>query len=201
MIMGDTNRVNCAQCGTSYDRHFLLGKQGALNVCPMCGAFISLSSDEEESFSHEDEPDFDEEFNNPDLYFYDIDSEDEFENADLRDVWCQCTSCKKVNTISYNKFDVIKSEYLRLKKGLDITCKGCGKEFSNTVVPKRPDGWRELNQWEKDYEHIPKCPICSSTKIHKISMTNKAASIVTFGIFATGHVSKTYKCEICGSKF
>ena len=91
--MGDTNRVNCAQCGTSYDRHFLLGKQGALNVCPMCGAFISLSSDEEESFSHEDEPDFDEEFNNPDLYFYDIDSEDEFENADLRDVWCQCTSC------------------------------------------------------------------------------------------------------------
>ena len=78
MIMGDTNRVNCAQCGTSYDRHFLLGKQGALNVCPMCGAFISLSSDEEESFSHEDEPDFDEEFNNPDLYFYDIDSEDEF---------------------------------------------------------------------------------------------------------------------------
>lgn len=199
--MGDTNRVNCIKCGTSYDRHFLLGKQGALNVCPMCGAFISLSSDEEEPFSYDDEPGFDEEFNNPDLYFYDIDSEDEFENTDLRDVWCQCTSCKEVNTISYNKFDIIKSDYLRLKKCLNITCKGCGKEFSNTVVPKRPDGWRELNQWEKDYEHLPKCPICSSTKIHKISMTNKAASIVTFGIFSAGHVSKTYKCDICGSKF
>ena len=58
--MGDTNRVNCTQCGTSYDRRFLLGKQGALNVCPMCGAFISLSSDEEDPSAHDDEPSFEE---------------------------------------------------------------------------------------------------------------------------------------------
>lgn len=193
--MGNT-RVNCEECGTSYDRLFLLGKQGNLGICPMCGAPIDLDC-EEETLSHNDKPSFD--FDNPDLYFYDIDEPDEEYGDDFRDVWCQCTSCREVNTILYNKFDSIGAEFLKLKDNIDLACEGCGKKIKNIIVPKRPDGWgkREL----KDYSNLPKCPICSSTKIHKISMTNKAASAFTFGIFATGHVSKTYKCDICGAKF
>lgn len=49
--------------------------------------------------------------------------------------------------------------------------------------------------------NIPKCPICNSPKIHKISLTNKAGSIALFGIFSAGHVSKTFKCDNCGAKF
>lgn len=45
------------------------------------------------------------------------------------------------------------------------------------------------------------CPFCGSTNIHKISLANKAASIGVFGLFAAGHVSKTYKCDNCGSKW
>ena len=140
-------------------------------------------------------------YDNPDLYFYDIESEDEYENKDLRDVWCQCTTCRKVNTIPYNKFITIDEDCLRLKEDLNLNCEGCGKLFINTIVPRRPEGWRESKLWGKDYENLPKCPICSSTKIHKISMTNKAASAIAFGVFAAGHVSKTYKCDICGCKF
>ncbi len=182
------------ECGSS----FPLEKVKGLKACPICGASFDDFNNGEDS-ANEDAEKID--LEHPDMYFYSIDSEDKYEDQNRRKVYCQCTSCRKVNVIPYIKFDVIKSEYLQLKKDLDLKCKGCGKEVTNLTIPERPEGWRELNMWEKDYEHQPKCPICSSTKIHKISMTNKAASIVTFGILATGHVSKTYKCDVCGSKF
>ncbi len=182
-------KVVCERCGSSFKYEAVKG----MERCPVCGEpFEDASSNNEETDA--------ESFAHPDLYYYEIDEVGVREN-NLRYIWCQCTSCRKVNTILYDKFDIIKPKYLQLKKNLDITCKGCGKLFTNTIVPTRPDGWRELNQWEIEQKNIPKCPICSSTKIHKISMTNKAASALTFGIFAAGHVSKTYKCDICGSKF
>lgn len=182
-------KVVCEKCESSFKFEAVKG----MDCCPLCGEpFESISSDVEE-------PDI-VDFESPDLYFYDIDEHGVREN-NLRYIWCQCTSCRKVNTISYNKFDIVKSEYLQLKNNLNIFCKGCGKQFTNPIVPKRPDGWERIKSVGKGIENIPKCPICSSTKIHKISMTNKAASALTFGIFAAGHVSKTYKCDICGSKF
>lgn len=54
---------------------------------------------------------------------------------------------------------------------------------------------------ESQIQCIPKCPICQSTNIHKISATNKVGSALMFGIFAAGHVSKTFKCDNCGAKF
>lgn len=205
--MGNNTRINCKECGTTYDKMFLL-KQKNPEICPMCGApFIDLDC-KEGNISHNDEPSFGDEekilddtenFINPDLYYYDIDGTEEDE--DLREVWCQCTACRTVNTILLSKFDTIQRDYVRLKMDLDLTCCGCGKKIINKIVPRRPDGWREREIWVKDYENMPKCPICSSTKIHKISLTNKAASALTFGIFAAGHVSKTWKCDICGAKF
>lgn len=214
--MGDMNRVNCTQCGTSYDRHFLLGKQGALNVCPMCGAFISLSSDEEDLFSHDDEPGFGE-----DVVLGENDSFDEdkidywwYEIREPGEVWegitfkngnvsVNCAKCGHfVGTMPYPIART--GDYLLIDSRWDDKCSHCGNEMKNHIISKRPESWvdpRQHDMWVKDYEHLPKCPICSSTKIHKISMTNKAASIVTFGIFSAGHVSKTYKCDICGSKF
>ena len=181
-------KIVCEKCKTEYT--FEVGKD--LENCPVCGEpFESISSDNEEVDM--------EEFEHPDLYFYAIDSEDKYEDKGLRDVWCQCTSCREVNTISYNNFDIVKPGYLRLKNDSKLECEGCGKLFTNTIVPKRPDGWERVKSVGEGIENIPKCPICSSTKIQKISMTNKAASALTFGIFAVGHVSKTYKCNICGS--
>lgn len=50
-------------------------------------------------------------------------------------------------------------------------------------------------------QSVPKCPICGSTHLSKISALKKAAKIYTFGIFGAGDVGKTYKCENCGAKF
>lgn len=179
-------KIVCEKCGTEYK--FEVAKD--FDCCPVCQA--PLMGDNGVSSYYNEQPNF----NNPDLYFYEIDDLDECDD-ELRDVWCQCTSCKTVNTILLNKFDMIQEDYVKLKKDLDLTCCGCGKKIINRIVPRRPDGWRNLT----DISAMPKCPICSSTKIHKISMTNKAASAFAFGIFAAGHVSKTYKCDICGARF
>lgn len=49
--------------------------------------------------------------------------------------------------------------------------------------------------------NVPKCPICGSTNLSKISTLTKAAKISAFGIYGTGDVGKTYKCNHCGVRF
>ena len=43
--MGESDNVKCAECGSSFNRMFLMGKQGNANVCPMCGG--KLAGEEE----------------------------------------------------------------------------------------------------------------------------------------------------------
>lgn len=186
-------KIVCESCGTI----FPFEKAKNFTVCPVCNASFDDGDVEDSAHDEVDRMDLE----HPDMYFYSIDDEEDEENEELRDVWCQCTTCREVNTISCNQFDFFKKKYVKLKDDIEICCKGCGKQITNPIIPKRPDGWRELNMWEKDYDSLPKCPICHSVKIHKISMANKAASALTFGVFAVGHVSKTYKCDVCGSKF
>ena len=33
----ENERVNCPQCGSSFNKMFLMGKQGNCDTCPMCG--------------------------------------------------------------------------------------------------------------------------------------------------------------------
>lgn len=47
----------------------------------------------------------------------------------------------------------------------------------------------------------PKCPICHSTNLSKITTAHKAGKIALFGIFGMGDNGKTWKCNNCGSKF
>lgn len=49
--------------------------------------------------------------------------------------------------------------------------------------------------------NVPKCPICGSTNLSKITITHKAGKIALFGIFGMGDNGKTWKCNNCGSKF
>lgn len=47
----------------------------------------------------------------------------------------------------------------------------------------------------------PKCPICQSINLTKISELKKAAKVGLFGIFGAGDIGKTWKCNNCGSRF
>ena len=43
--MGESDNVKCAECGSSFNRMFLMGKQGNANVCPMCGGKLTGEED------------------------------------------------------------------------------------------------------------------------------------------------------------
>lgn len=186
-------KVTCEACGSS----FPLDRVKDLQNCPVCNAPF----DEEENMedpAHDEMENID--LEHPDMYFYSIDSEDKYENRDWRRVYCQCTSCREVNSILYNQFGMIKPEYVKLKDGVEICCKGCGKKVTKLIIPKRPDGWRELNMWEKDHANLPKCPTCNSTNIKKISATSKVASVAMWGVLSR-KVHKQWHCNICGSEW
>lgn len=50
-------------------------------------------------------------------------------------------------------------------------------------------------------KNVPKCPICGSKNLSKITTAHKAGKIALFGIFGMGDNGKTWKCKNCGSKF
>lgn len=58
-------------------------------------------------------------------------------------------------------------------------------------------------QKEKDKQNfVPKCPICGSTNVNKITIGSRAVKTAIFGVIgAVDDAGKTYKCDNCGSKF
>jgi len=106
-----------------------------------------------------------------------------------------------------DKFDRVNSDYCKLKDGIQITC--CCGNVSDTDLIVREDlpttgsDARLLSEYKPKSipQNIPKCPICQSTNLSKISTTKKVAKIAAFGIFGMGDNGKTWKCNNCGSKF
>ena len=54
---------------------------------------------------------------------------------------------------------------------------------------------------EANPKYLPRCPVCQSTNIRKISGISKAGSAALFGLFALGKVSKQWHCNNCKSEF
>lgn len=199
-------KVVCENCGTSYK--YEIAKD--MELCPVCGKPL-WSQDDEESINLGAPPSFGEgvelgendsfDEDKIDFWWYSI-KEPSTDGTSRGRVFTTCTKC---GNLSYVTYPVARTkDYLLISPKCRDKCGNCGNELKNHVISKRPESWvdpRKRDMWVKDYENIPKCPICSSTKIHKISLTNKAASALAFGVLSAGHVSKTYKCDTCGAKF
>ena len=78
--------------------------------------------------------------------------------------------------------------------------------YSEEAVKDREEkeDWEMISlpsSYKPKEDNIPKCPICQSTNLSKITNTRKAGKIALFGIFGAGDLGKTWKCNNCGSKF
>ncbi len=61
---------------------------------------------------------------------------------------------------------------------------------------------RQYEMLKQEQTDKPKCPICGSTNIKKITLTKKVVKTAAFGILgAMDDAGKTWKCSNCGSKF
>lgn len=99
-------------------------------------------------------------------------------------------------------------------------CTLCGREYlkPQAICPKcnivlmklsdyerlgmeanRANFQKEVERQEKlqKQQNIPKCPICGSTDIKKLSTTSKVLGVGLLGL-ASKTVGKTYKCNKCG---
>lgn len=63
------------------------------------------------------------------------------------------------------------------------------EELSKKKMQKEMEEYRQIN--------APKCPMCGSINIEKISTASRAVSIAAVGL-ASGTIGKQYKCVECG---
>lgn len=94
------------------------------------------------------------------------------------------------------------------------------EEWKNKTKPRRsiseinPDTLKKLqkdaNAFDAQYraeleekehpKYTPKCPVCGSPDLRKISATSKVLDVAFWG-FAAGKPKKTYHCNNCGYEF
>lgn len=198
-------KIVCDSCETAFREEYVRDAK----VCPYCGASWDDEGDTEDI--KQDELSFGEgielgeydsfDADKIDFWWYSIREPKTLEETDSGSVSTTCAKCGHL--VGSAPYPIgRKNDYLYIDSRFLDSCQYCGNELNNHILSKRPVNWvdpRKKEMWTT--ENIPRCPICQSSQIHKISATNKIASAWAFGVLAAGHVSKTYKCDTCGSKF
>lgn len=59
---------------------------------------------------------------------------------------------------------------------------------------------QELAEEQERAKYVPKCPVCGSPDLRKISATSKVLDVAFWG-FAAGKPKKTYHCNNCDYEF
>lgn len=201
-------KILCPHCKSTFNEDILVKKENP-NVCPVCDESLvddvdsAQNKTEELSFGEGIElgenDSFDEE--DIDFWWYEITEPGELDEDDDGDVGTTCTKCGK---LSFAPYPIARyKKYMLIDSSWNYSCDKCGNELKNHILSKRPADYVDPRQRQTfiTYDKVPRCPICHSSQIHKISATNKVTSALTFGLFAAGHVSKTFKCNTCGAKF
>ena len=177
-------KVVCENCGTS----FLYNVAKNMEICPVCGENLwdneETDNPENSSVQKESEDGL--------MYFDEImifKDEPEYNN-----VCVYCGGCGNDNSLEVDKFDkLVDKEYVILKEGITLTCRGCGKEHKpRKILYKRKDSYAPL---------LPRCPLCNSAMLKKIKTSSKVLAAATVGVFALPYNSKTFECKDCGYRF
>lgn len=180
-------KVICEACGSS----FPLERVKDLKVCPVCGeslwdeeiendgnVVVGSNSDESESG----------------LMYFDEIAASYKECPELNGVYAYCRECGKGNSLELDKFKkLVDKEYVILKDNITVTCRGCGKEHKpRKILYKRKDHYAPP---------LPRCPVCNSAMLKKITTGSKFLAAATMGAFALPYNSKTFECKDCGYRF
>lgn len=130
-----------------------------------------------------------------------------------------CPFCDKY----YSRWDLLCAFCIRdniLLIEWDEMTKKQKEEWKNKTKPRRniseinPDTLKKLqkdaNAFDAQYraeleekehpKYVPKCPVCGSPDLRKISATSKVLDVALWG-FAAGKPKKTYHCNNCDYEF
>lgn len=175
-------KIVCEKCGTEFK--FEIAKD--FECCPVCGA----------SFSDDGDSDLDNEITVQDdgLMYFDEIATGYKERPEYNGVEVYCKDCQTMDSLDLDKFEkLVDKEYVILKDNITITCRGCGKEHKpRKILYKRKDHYAPP---------LPRCPICNSAMLKKITTGSKFIAAATVGMFALPYNSKTFECKDCGYRF
>ena len=176
-------KIICESCGTIFE--YKIAKD--FEVCPVCKA--SFDDDTEESIELDEDAD---ELKNAVMYFDQImifENEPEYSNVNA-----YCKECGYNNSLDLNKFDeLVDKDHVTLKKDVVVKCRGCGREHRpRKIMYKRKDQYAP---------RLPRCPVCNSAMLKKITAGNKLVAAATLGSFAIPYTNKTFECKDCGHRF
>lgn len=106
---------------------------------------------------------------------------------------------KNTPIFSMKEYQKQVQKQLKINYELDEWHKKRDEEYRNKILNKN------LVRIQKESDKVncvPKCPICGSSNIHKITVGTRAVKTAAFGVVgAVDDAGKTYKCGNCGSKF
>lgn len=97
--------------------------------------------------------------------------------------------------------EIIRQEYIYSRPDYDPEEMAYWQEVNRQRMRESAKKLGPIKKPEPEPDNTPKCPICQSTNLSKISTAKKAGKIALFGIFGMGDNGKTWKCNNCGSKF
>ena len=169
-------KITCESCGSS----FPLERVKDLKVCPVCGENLW---DEDESIGGGDVESKADESEDGLMYFDEIvvyEDDPEYSHVSI-----YCGECKEFNSLELDKFDkLVDEEYVILKGNVVLACRGCGKEHKpRKILYKRKDNYAPP---------LPRCPVCNSAMLKKITTGSKFLAAATVGMFALPYNSKTF---------
>ena len=179
-------KVVCESCGTSYKYEVVKD----MASCPVCGK--NLWDDEADNTNNNDAV---EDIGKTDeglMYFDEImifKDEPEYSGVET-----YCGECGQMDSLDLDLFDkLVDKDYVILKEGITVTCRGCGKEHKpRKILYKRKDSYAPP---------LPRCPLCNSAMLKKIKTSSKVLAAATVGVFALPYNSKTFECKDCGYRF
>lgn len=117
------------------------------------------------------------------------------DDPEMNHVRVYCSECDNNDVIELNDFDeLVEQEYVLLKEGITLKCEKCGEAHADRKILYKPkDHYTAVN--------IPRCPICQSKNLKKITVGSKLLAAGMVGVFAAPYTSKTYECMNCHVKF
>lgn len=184
-------KVICEKCGTEFK--FEIAKD--FECCPVCGeAFESISSNNEEMDNTSTNNTVQDDGTEEGLMYFDEIATLYKERPEFNGVYAYCKECGKINSLELDKFDeLVDKNHVELKENVIVICKGCGKEHKpRKIMYKRKDHYAPP---------LPRCPVCNSVMLKKITKGSKSIAAATVGMFALPYNSKTFECKDCGYRF
>lgn len=210
--MGRT--ILCTHCGSTFNED-VLKKIHSEDTCPVCKeSLLSDYKNQMKESNLQQETKQDESLNfGEGIKLGPYDSSDE---AKMDFLWygiiepgmigpngllkLKCTTCGGIDYVYYTTVVRCK-DYFYIPPKIDIKCNRCGKRMRNRITSKMPEDWTPPEPYLQDSRFTPKCPICSSTSIRKLSVFDKAVTAWAWGDAAAGTANITYECNNCRARF